>query len=122
MLLGALLIACAAALPVGVDRGDPGVTGVRIGIDGCGPALHAAVRRSGSKCQQAARRRLALTTTAGLLLAVVGLVMFAGGDADRSRVEVETAGARRPRGATSLTPGSQTGYKLRHERPRGAGE
>jgi hypothetical protein len=94
MVLGVLLMACAAALPVSVDRGDPGVAGVRFEVDGCGPALHAALRASESQCQQTARHRLAVTTTVGLLMVVGGLVMFAGGDDGRSRVEVAT-GARR---------------------------
>ncbi len=97
MLLGALLIACAAALPVSVDRGDPGVLQVRFRVDGCGPAVYAAVRESDSQCQQTARRRLEVTTTAGLLMMVVGLVMFAGGDPGRSRVDVATGPPRRSR-------------------------
>jgi len=98
MLLGALLIACAAALPVSVDRGDPGVIGVRFRVDGCGPAVYAAVRASDSQCQRTARRRLAVTTTIGLLMMAVGLVMFAGGDSgSRSRVDVPSPVMRRDR-------------------------
>ncbi|MDQ2826604.1 MAG: hypothetical protein M3Y04_06565 [Actinomycetota bacterium] len=90
-------MACAAALPVSVDRGDPGILGVHFRVDGCGPAVYAAVREADSQCQQTARRRLEVTTTAGLLMVVVGLVMFAGDDPGGSRVEVATGAARRPR-------------------------
>jgi len=97
MVLGALLIACAAALPVSVDHGDPGVAQVRFRVDGCGPAVYAAVHRSESQCRYTARRRLELTTTAGLLMMVVGLVMFAGGEPSRSRVDVANGPPRRSR-------------------------
>jgi len=91
MVVGILVVAGGAVLPLRLDRGDPGV-GLRFRMDGCGPAIYAAVHHSESDCQRVARRRVAGTTTVGLLLAAVGLVMYAGGDSRRSRVEVAHRG------------------------------
>lgn len=70
MVIGGLLAVYAAVLPLGIDRVDDG-PGVRLRVDGCGPAAYAAVRESDPKCRRAARRRLLATTTTGLLLLVV---------------------------------------------------
>ena len=110
MVLGALLVACAAALPVTADRQDAGVVAVRFRMDGCGPAIRAALRDTDPACQDTARRRLLITTTTGLAMVVVGLVMFAGGDSRGSRVNVATPTGRwrppaRSRGSRRCTPG-----------------
>jgi len=97
MVVGVLLVACGAVLPLRLDRG--GGVGVRFRIDGCGPAVYAAVHHTESDCQRMARRRLAGTTAMGLVLGAVGLVMYAGGDSRRSRVEVAHRGVRPDRSA-----------------------
>lgn len=98
MVLGALLMAGAAAMPVSVGRSESG-PGVTFRADGCGPAVYAAVRLSESDCQRTARRRLMATTTVGLLVMALGMVLFAGGDSRRSAVAVPTLVTRRRRAA-----------------------
>lgn len=105
MAIGALLMAGAAVLPVSVDRGGDGVLPFRFRVDGCGPAMYAAVRDSDSQCQRTAQRRLLVAATIGLLMAAVGLVMFAGGDDRGSRVAAPT-GRRR---GSARGPGRRRG-------------
>lgn len=94
LVLGCMLMVGAAALPVSVARSD-GRAGVVFRADGCGPAGYAAIRHAESNCRVTAQQRLLVTTTAGLLFVVVGLVLFAGGDPRRSRVEIASGLRRR---------------------------
>lgn len=110
MVLGALVMASAAALPVSADRAGTEVVDVRFRIDGCGPAISAFVRDSQPNCQEPAQRRLAVTTAGGVALMILGLVLFAGGDGRGSRIAAPTASvSRRPRdgsrGNRRYTPG-----------------
>ena len=94
IVVGVLLMAGAAALPVSVGRSGTGPQ-VVFRADGCGPAIYAALHHFESDCQQTAKRRLLATTTVGLLMVVAGMVLFAGGDSRRSRVAVPTLVKRR---------------------------
>ena len=110
MVLGALVIGCAAALPVTADLAGTEVVDARFRIDGCGPAISAFVRDSQPDCQAPAKRRLAVTTTGGVVAMLVGLVMLAGGDRRGSRIAAPAGGiSRRPpggsRGSKRYMPG-----------------
>ena len=95
-LLGLLLIGCSlvlivlpAALPATVVH--EGGLEFQARNDGCGVAIMAALERADELCGYNARQRLLLTTTAGVVLFVAGVVLASGSsESYRSRV-----GARR---------------------------
>jgi hypothetical protein len=78
--LGALVIVVAAALPLSLSGQGPTVFHLGTGSDNCGPTAYAAYHHVDNGCMERARDRLLPTTTAGLGILVIGLVMMVGRD------------------------------------------
>jgi hypothetical protein len=104
--LGILIIVGAAILPVSPASQRLGPFRIDVRGDNCGPAGLVAQREADSECRLAARKRLLVTTSFGLLIVAAGMALFVGGDDRRgSRVEVGTR--RVSRQSTLRNPGSR---------------
>ena len=78
--LGVLIAVSAAVLPVATGpQAKAPLYFVRGGGD-CGPAAWAAMRPAQGQCRDEARHRLAVTTSAGLALILVGVTLLVGAD------------------------------------------
>ncbi len=78
--LGIVLMVSAAVLPVSPATQRFGPFRVDIRGDNCGPAGYVAFRDTNPVCRKDAQRRLVVTTAIGLLVVVLGMAMFVGGD------------------------------------------
>ncbi len=100
--LGLLLIVGAAVLPVSQATQRLGPFRVNLRDDSCGPAVEVAFSEANTDCGTAAAKRLVPTTGIGLMIVVLGMALFAGGDAPHgTRIDVPSprlrrGGARRP--------------------------
>jgi hypothetical protein len=104
--VGILLIIFPAVLPVSPATQRLGPFRVDVRGDSCGPAGYVAFRdESNSVCQEAAHRRLLITTGIGLLIIALGMALYAGGDDPRrSRILVQGARVSSP-GSRRYKPG-----------------
>jgi len=69
---------------------------VNLRDDNCGPAVQVAFAEPDTDCGRAAAKRLVPTTGVGLMVVVLGMALFAGGDAPHgTRIDVANARLRR---------------------------
>ena len=104
--LGIILMVGAAVLPVSPATERFGPFRVDIRGDTCGPAGYVLSRDANEVCTSAARRRLVTTTGIGLLIAALGMTLFAG-PSERRGSMVQVGDLRVKRRSAPRSPGSR---------------